>query len=260
MLRYIPPQCYVVQAVKDEYNLPVSIDTTCPHCRRKVNLTLRWDNPKTYVVEHCLAHCPACQQSATLLLLTDNTQNLRVKTGHLFITPNDDIRQPLAGIEETNKLEDGLKRAYFSTINVLNAQEWTATTIMCRRVLEGITRSIVAEEHKNKNLPAQIRALLTQIDLSKPISTLADAVRKGGTIGAHFDLEKEPNQEVASLMVDLLDDLIEYIFILPGRIQQLHDKIEKMSESKPTTYPTLIPNGTSNGNGTHNGNGTATPA
>ncbi|RYF45932.1 MAG: DUF4145 domain-containing protein, partial [Cytophagaceae bacterium] len=115
-------------------------------------------------------------------------------------------------------------------------------SILSRRVLEGITKSIIAEEHKSKNLPTQIRALLTQIDLSKPISTLADAIRKGGTIGAHFELEKEPNQEIASLMVDLLDDLIEYIFILPGRIQQLHDKMEKLSDTKPTapTYPAPV--------------------
>lgn len=244
MLRHIPPQCYVVQALKDNYNLPVSVDTTCPHCRRRVNLSLPWDNPKTYVVEYCQTHCPACQETATLLLLTDNTiTGQAVKTGQLFITPNDDVRQPLTGIAETNKLEDGLKRAYFSTINVLNAQEWTATTILCKRVLEGITRSIVAEEHKSKNLPAQIRALLTQLDLSKPISTLADAIRKGGTIGAHFDLEKEPDQEISSLMVDLLDDLIEYIFILPGRIQALHDKMEKLSDSKPAAYPTMHSNG-----------------
>ncbi|NID10563.1 DUF4145 domain-containing protein [Fibrella aestuarina] len=238
MLRPIPAQCYVVQVVKDNYNLPTSIDTTCPHCRRQVNLSLPWDNPKTYVVEHCSAHCPACQQTTTLILLTDASPGKGgVRTGQLFITPGDDVRQPLTGIAETNKIEDGLKRAYFSTINVLNAQEWTATTILCRRVLEGITKSIVSEEHKNKNLPTQIRALLTQLDLSKPISTLADAIRKGGTIGAHFELEKEPNQETASLMVDLLDDLIEYIFILPGRIQQLHDKMEKLSDSKPATLP-----------------------
>lgn len=243
MLRHIPAHCYVVQVQKDNYNLPVSVDTTCPHCRRRVNLSLPWDNPKTYVVEYCVAHCPACQKKATFVLLTDGAIGQGIRSGQLFVTPNDDIRQPLAGVAETNKIEDGLKRAYFSTINVLNAQEWTATTILCRRVLEGITQSIVAEEHKNKNLPTQIRALLTQIDLSKPISTLADAIRKGGNLGAHFDLEKEPNQEIASLMVDLLDDLIEYIFILPGRIQHLHDKMEKLSELKPATYPTIPLNG-----------------
>lgn len=237
MLRPIPSQCYVVQVVKDNYNLPTSIDTICPHCRRQVNLSLPWDNPKTYVVEHCSAHCPACQKKATLILLTDTSTTTGIRSGSLFITPDNDVRQPLAGLAETNKIEDGLKRAYFSTITVLNAQEWTATAVLCKRVLEGITKSIVAEEHKSKNLSVQIRAMLTQLDLTKPISTLADAIRKGGNIGAHFELEKEPNQETATLMVDLLDDLIEYIFILPGRIQQLHDRMEKLSEPKPSAVP-----------------------
>jgi hypothetical protein len=31
----------------------------------------------------------------------------------------------------------------------------------------------------------------------------ADAIRKGGNLGAHFDLEKEPNEETATLMIEL---------------------------------------------------------
>lgn len=59
---------------------------------------------------------------------------------------------------------------------------------------------------------------------------LADAIRKGGNLGAHFDLEKEPSEDISKLMVDMLDYLIEYIYILPNRIQSLHDKIESLSK------------------------------
>jgi hypothetical protein len=62
--------------------------------------------------------------------------------------------------------------------------------------------------------------------------TLADAIRKGGNLGAHFDSEKEPNDEIAGLMVDVLDYLIEYLFILPNRIKNLHEKIESISNDK----------------------------
>ncbi|HTM93408.1 MAG TPA: DUF4145 domain-containing protein, partial [Flavisolibacter sp.] len=140
--------------------------------------------------------------------------------------------QPLIGIDDADNLNDGLKKAYFSTINVLNAHEWTATSVLCRRVLEGITKSIVPDKDKNKPLATQLKDLSNHIDLEKPILTLADAIRKGGNLGAHFDLEKEPSEEVSKLMVDMLDYLIEYIFILPNRIQSLHDKIEGISQPK----------------------------
>ena len=232
MLRHIPSQCYVGQITAGMYTFPHSIDTNCPYCGRRVNVTLLWDKPQTGVVEYSVSHCPACQQKVTLLFLPRHNGQHSHIPGDLFIHPGDDIRQPLEGIEENDQLTEGLKRAYYSTINVLNSQEWTATTVLCRQVLEGITKHIVADEHKSKTLATQIKELPSQIDLSRPILTLADAIRKGGNLGAHFDLEKEPNQEMSSLMVDLLDDLIEYIFILPSRIQHLHDRIEGLPESK----------------------------
>jgi hypothetical protein len=53
-------------------------------------------------------------------------------------------------------------------------------------------------------------------------------IRKGGNLGAHFDLEREPDEEVFSLMIDLFDYLIEYLFVLPSHIELLNDKIEHL--------------------------------
>jgi hypothetical protein len=181
------------------------------------------------VIEHTKTHCPACQQKVLFLYLTKTNEQHNTHTGELFITPPGDTRQALEGIDEAEKLPESIKKAYFSTINVLNAHEWTATSVLCRRVLEGITKSIVSEEQRTKTLATQLKDLPNYIDLTAPILTLADAIRKGGNLGAHFDEEKEPNEEISSLMVDVLDYLIEYLFILPSRIQSLHDKIESLS-------------------------------
>lgn len=229
MVRHVPTQFVIHWIHKESVDFPSSVDTICPHCKRKVNYSIQWGSPKNYVVEYSQTHCPACQKEVTFIFLLRRTNNSYAYQGQLFINPGDEVRQPLVGIEDTEGVNEGIKKAYLSTVNVLNAQEWTATSVLCRRVLEGITKSIIPEEHRDKPLAAQIKELPSHIDLSEPIKTLADAIRKGGNLGAHFDLEKEPNEEISSLMVDLLDDLIEYIFILPGRIQSLHDKIEGLS-------------------------------
>lgn len=232
MLRHIPKQYFVNTATSQDYRIPISVDSTCPHCRRKVNFSINWSPTKTYIVEHALSHCPACQKRVTFLYLTEKHENTSRHTGQLFIHPSNDTRQPLEGIEDVPNVDEGLKKAYFSTINVLNAHEWTATSVLCRRVLEGITKTVVPDEDKNKSLASQLKYLSSHIDLAKPILTLADAIRKGGNLGAHFDLEKEPNEEISQLMVEMLDYLIEYIFILPNRIQSLPDKIERLSKAK----------------------------
>jgi len=235
MLRHIPRQNFINTTIKSDYKLPVSVDSTCPHCCRKVNFSISWSHTLSYVVDFSKSHCPACQKDVTFLYLAEKNETTRRGYGQLFISPSDDTRQPLTGIEDAANLNEGLKKAYFSTINVLNAHEWTATSVLCRRVLEGITKSIVPNEDKNKTLAAQLKDLSNHIDLDKPILTLADAIRKGGNLGAHFDLEKEPSEEISKLMVDMLDYLIEYIFILPNRIQSLHDKIESLSNPKQHT-------------------------
>ena len=75
----------------------------------------------------------------------------------------------------------------------------------------------------------RLTELPKHLDLQKPILTLADALRKGGNLGAHFDLEKTPDKKIASQMLDLLDYLIEYIYILPNRIDGLHNEIEDLN-------------------------------
>ncbi|WP_207432169.1 DUF4145 domain-containing protein [Sabulibacter ruber] len=229
MLRHIPEQNFTNTEITHDYEIPISVDSTCPHCRRKVNFSIQWLAKRTYVVEYALTHCPACQEKTTFIYLTKKRENKPIRTGHLFIHPSNGSREPLSGVQQADNMQEGLKKAYFSAINVLNAHEWTATSVLCRRVLEGITKSVVPEEDKNKPLATQLKGLSKHIDLEEPIITLADAIRKGGNLGAHFDLEKEPTEEISQLMVEMLDYLIEYIFILPNRIKSLHDKIEALS-------------------------------
>ena len=75
----------------------------------------------------------------------------------------------------------------------------------------------------------QIRELPNHVDFDKPILTLAAAIQQVGNLGAHFDIEGEPDGETTALMLDLLDYLIEYLYVLPGRIERLHEAIGKLA-------------------------------
>lgn len=66
---------------------------------------------------------------------------------------------------------------------------------------EGITKTVLPPEKHNLPLAKQLEALPEHRDLAQPLLELANAVRKGGNLGAHFDLEREPNEQVTSLML-----------------------------------------------------------
>lgn len=133
-------------------------------------------------------------------------------------------REPISGID---KIPPDIGRAYVSTVSVFNAGVWPATATCCRRVVEGIAQNLLPEDMQNKPLAQQLDELKTKVDLTKPLTSLADALRKGGNLGAHFDLAKEPDESTASQMVDLLEYLIEYLYILPAQVESLHKTVAK---------------------------------
>ncbi len=64
-------------------------------------------------------------------------------------------------------------------------------------------------------------------DLAAPLNALSHAIRQGGNLGAHFDMVKEPDEQLAKKMVALLEYLITYLYELPAEIEQIEKSLEK---------------------------------
>jgi hypothetical protein len=151
--------------------------------------------------------------------------------GSLYMFPPPRARVPSIQILESTEIAEPLKRAYISAINVVNVREWSAAAVMCRRLLEGITKTALHGGNANGSLAEQIEALPEHRDLARPLLELAYVVRKGGNLGAHFDLEREPNEQIATLMIELCEDLLEYLYALPSRIDELSSKLQRLGSS-----------------------------
>jgi len=232
MIQIIPKEAFAQKSSILGISLPASVDWNCPHCGRIVNFKMNWSVSQNQFPLFCHSVCSGCRKESTFIYVGFRESNKSPKEGELFIHPEPKTRKPLPGISDSEHFNSGLKEAYDSAINVFNIREWTATAVLCRRLLEGISLQILPADKKNLPLAKQLQELPNHINLQKPLMTLADALRKGGNIGAHFDLEKIPDENIAILMMDLLDYLIEYIYILPNRINELHQKIEDLSKTK----------------------------
>ncbi|RKY63515.1 MAG: hypothetical protein DRQ02_12530 [Candidatus Latescibacterota bacterium] len=226
------PSWYVV----GQTSFPKSIDINCPHCLRIVTFSVPHQNMWHNAGFNCFTQqlsCPRCRKTVRFILIDHvGKQSSLSQNATLWMFPSPNQKQPLDGIKEIDGFNDPLLRAYESLINVFNSGEWSATAVLARRLLEGITLHILGESCKNEPLARRLSKLPESTDLAKPILSLSDAIRKGGNLGAHFDLEKEPDSTVARLMVDLIEDLIEYLFILPKRIDALHNRIENLSNEE----------------------------
>jgi len=205
--------------------LPHAVDTICPFCGRSVTFALNaWHQAHPVKAMYMKSRCSGCGKSANFQWVESPDEKA------LYIWPPPKlIRGPINGLEVAASFPDRLKREYGYVLNTYNVRQWPAAAVLCRRVLEGLCKAVLPEDCYNLTLAQQLKALPDHVDLKGPILKLADGIRQGGNIGAHFDIEREPDQETIEMMLDLLDYIIEYLFILPGRIDKLHDKLASSS-------------------------------
>ena len=104
-------------------------------------------------------------------------------------------------------------------------QEWNATAATCGRALEALVKNVLPQSQAGLALARQLEELPKTLDLAKTLATLTAAIRKGRNLGAHFDLGKEVDAEMAQMMIYLLEYFLEYVYVLPGRVQELHEKL-----------------------------------
>jgi hypothetical protein len=212
------------------FSLPASINSICPECNYIVCFTFyprNYDsNTKLLIGE---SSCPRCKFRPKFIIeepVTANTKDKKIK--NLFIHPSPKGKK--VPIDFQTEIKQ-LKTAYLSAIDSYNENLWNPTVTMCRRVLEGITKTILSEdETKNKSLYEQLKLLPKNVKLEEPILKIADLIREGGNLGAHFDLQKEADESTSSELIDMLEYLIEYIYLLPNKIEMLKEKIN--SEEK----------------------------
>lgn len=104
----------------------------------------------------------------------------------------------------------------------------TRTLYANTRTLEGIFKFLLPEEKRNAPLAKLIDTAAQEAELTAPLTVLSHAIRSGGNLGAHFDLEHEPDEAVARQIVELLSYLISFLYVLPARINQLESDLSQV--------------------------------
>ena len=211
---------------------PASIDVICPHCGRMVNLSLekhQYDAPRNCISATC--RCPACSAKTSVWVIAPGDGNFpsQQTCQELCVHPNPvTAREPV--VPTGHLPEPALERAYHAAIRAYNVGLWAACATSCRKTLEGIVHSLNPEG--KGHLFQQLKVVFESANLIEPLIHVSDSLRKGGNIGAHFDLEREPDQEVAEIMVDLLDYFLEYTFVLKDKAKELEKRLDTLGIKK----------------------------
>lgn len=205
---------------------PTGVSTQCPYCGARVvfSLTTQAADPHRLSIAQS-GPCPECRKMVHFWAIHEAV-GLKVSDTKpkIFMYPprlNNYVSETQGDVPEK------LMRSYQSTVDSYNSQNYPATAVGARRTLEGIFKYLVPEADRTKNLFQLIEQVTQQPTLAAPLTTLSHAIRDGGNLGAHFDPEAEPTEQMARQMVELLSYLIKFLYVLPKEIQKLESSMGK---------------------------------
>jgi hypothetical protein len=226
---------------------PRSIDTQCGYCGRLGALMCGKEvtfNAETSTLT-LKARCTGndCNKNSTVLIIdavTEADYNSGMRSKEIWILPKPIIKSSIfEGFEDS--IPTRIFKAYTIAIKSFNLGLWGGCITECGRAVEGITRDkfppSITKDKNDKELALgpkfdRLKAKLASLDegeqLFGPILQLGNSVRLGRNTSAHFDVEKDPAQEDAVLVLELAEYLISYFYIIPKKADALEDAINAL--------------------------------
>ncbi|MCI4567603.1 hypothetical protein [Lysobacter sp. CFH 32150] len=202
---------------------PQVIELICPHCLKEATFTVKAWSEHAGQVAATEVPCPRCNIGVLFLELLDHRDSHDEST--LYMHPDPVGREGIAGVEHLRTLSSPLARSYDSALKLYNHGEWGSAALTVRHLLEGLATRLLGDAQRDLPLARQLEALPKDVDLAKPLQDIAPLLAPGGTFGRQFDDETSIDQVTAEQLLDLAEQLISYLVVLPGTMAELKSRI-----------------------------------
>jgi len=207
---------------------PQAISTICPHCGERVVFTTRahfHDEKRESIA--CTGACPSCSEYVHFWAMdpksSESTQEEDPET--IYMSPAGDMeKEPL---NFSIEMPEALERAYLSAVEAHGTANYSATALCCKQAMEKIFFHLLPEDKSSIGLSEAIVEIHNNYDLARPLENLSASTGSGGKLDRHFEMETEFNAETSKAMVELLEHLITYLYVIPQEIENIEDKFEE---------------------------------
>ena len=227
-MRKILPGAILSHTQYGYLKVPKNVKSQCPKCGKTGEFTLKtnfYQVTKRGLFAEGL--CSECQKLSEFVIMFNDYPDRMNKEVEVYIYSPSDLRDPLDQLERNKKIPVDLVRAYRSTLNVSQSKDNSATAVLSKRVLESVLKHFLGEKSNGQSLFQQFEQLPKYIDLTKPLQDVGNLVHPESPFYDMLELKQEIDDETVALLAELLEVLIEYLFVLPEKIESVHDKIEQ---------------------------------
>ena len=212
--------------------LPRYVTLFCPYngCGGVNDFKLDWGTSLHPFLAKTSRRCQRCKEGIFFFMINSRpvSEGATVRRGDYFYypAPETQAHRPL-NLEGIPELEGDFARSYRSVFKSCDAQDWNGVGVHCRRSVEIIVKTNIPLEDYKGNLFADIGTFEKKKGLGQPVVDILHTIRKGGNLGAHFK-DKEITKPGALLMIELLNDLVEFLYVARKRSSDLIKKFENL--------------------------------
>jgi hypothetical protein len=200
-----------------------AIELICPGCNAKAMFEARpWQEHGGHIVATEMS-CTRCERQVLLVQLIDDFNNCKRES--LFTYPAPGGRDCMTGMQHLQALSGPLARSYDSALKLYNHAEWGPAALTVRHLLEGLCARLLPAEKRDLPLPRQLETLPRDIDLTRPLQDIAHLMAPDGAFGRQFEDEAAIDKVTAENLLELAEQLIHYLVVLPGELAELKSRI-----------------------------------
>jgi hypothetical protein len=202
---------------------PRCVELICPQCHEKSMFDAQpWQEHGGQIVATQM-HCHRCDKAVLLVQLLDDAGGVRPNA--LYTDPAPGGRRAMGGVEHLQALAPPLARSYESALKLYNHAEWGPASLTIHHLLEGLAARLLGADKRELPLSRQLEAFPREIDLTRPLQDIAHLMAPDGAFGRHFDDETTIDKVTAEHLLELTEQLLQYLVVLPGELADLKSRI-----------------------------------
>ena len=209
---------------------PQIVEMICPHCLKDATFNIKRWTEHAGRIAACEEPCPRCNIPVLFMNLVDRVESPGDPT--LYAHPDPVGRNPMDGAEFLASLSAPLARTYDCALKYYNQGDWGTAALTIRHLLEGLATRLLTDTHPEASLPRQLETLTQGVDLAAPLEDIADLLAPDGAFGKEFSDTTSIEQTTAEQLLELTEQLVAYLVVLPGTMAELKRRIS----TKPVPF------------------------
>lgn len=204
----------------------MSVATVCPACTLNVvfNTKRRLYDPNRDT-SSCSSECPACGAVAHFWVV-DMVGHARADGDGdpgVYILPSPSEQMNMQ--EHADAIPESVLQYCKTAQDIYFSGNLMASNVLIKTAMETIFDDFLPLGNSRGNLSMMIRDSISAINHNEPLAQLVSSTGKQGDLHELFNKHHETDKETAEALMELLETLVTYLYVLPHRFQDIYKKI-----------------------------------